>query len=763
MNIRAIHRSLPILAAAALLLVACAAPLSANLSRGAVAVTVTIPAVSCAAYPAALKTALSKPSRFIHPDTQRVEVSVSGADIATPLTESADIPPGSASASLTVGAIPAGTARTVTVSLYDAGAVLLAQSVSTVSISDGATTPVTATAVPVALEPSVEPGPYVAGTYGVLLGPTFGGKTTVFPFDLTNAGKYTVSFSDPAYIPQLYGPDGRSIELTHIGGTSLRSFTADRAGDYYAVLTLSSGYEGGGQLALDADIRVTASGPTLYVDPTLTVFDRQRAFTLTVACGYVTGTPPGILFGTAEETGTGKDISAVNGATITVTPGTTGLNPTAAAPTDCTMNFTDALLNIYRTGETFSLHAAPRTVVYLGGAGVKPADSAATATTGLGAAAYEVNNETALPVIAVLKDYSTVDPSIVTIDDPAIVLGGCDGTAWTREPAHGISTVNVRSSTNVSTLQTAMTAVGTVFDSLQFLCVGTNASASHATVLAAGKTFFRDCEFRFRNTTVNGSSGAVNYAYLRLDTQTELDRCSVIGEGVALNASSNSVAIRAIDITTDSAITILNSVVSPGNVTYAAGTMNSYSYGIYSSASLTQLNLAGSTVSGGAAVTESSYYRFNAVYLSAANNTLQFSNNLIVCDNPLSASANYAIFSFLATTTPKFQNNLIAYVNDPLTNDITTINYSYSNKSTWPTAFGTTNLFSLLSELSISTNDATQSAYLKPTGASPLTTGGATLTAAAAGFPPSGGEAAFAVDRLGNPRTAPYTIGAYED
>jgi len=790
------------LTAAALLLPSCIAPLSVSAGYGSIGVTVTIPAFTEAAYPAALKTALSKPSRYIHPDTRRVEVSVAGAGIATPLTASADIPSSSSTASLTVGSIPAGTARTVTISLYDTVDVLLAQSVSTVDVEGGATTSVTTAAVPIKVT-NVTPGPYSAVTpiRGIDITSADAGKTTVYAFNLPNPGAYKVEFGDsPTYTPVLYRPDGQAVIITETVGIT-QYFTAAAAGIFYAVLTLPTAYAPDGpSLVLDADTRITASGPTLYVDPTLSVFDRQRAFTLTVACGYVTGTPPGILFGLAE--GTSKDLSATNGSTIAVTPGATGLNPTTAAPTNCTMNFTDALLNIARTGETFTLHAVPRRVVYMNSTGTKPGDSFAAGYLTIAEAAEYIGNilpaETIPVVYAWAAGYSSTEPYSIIIGRPALVLGGCESATWTRVPDTTTSRISLANLSNDGDTSLTIAAAGTLFDrmdiqqpnNLNITVSSANsiaiveaatfrncvlAASGAVTINASGSaldyqfinvgatTLFRDCVIKATNVTETASIAAVTFRLINLVAATEFDRCSILGEAITMNATGNSINCRAIEINTDSAVTILNSVVSPGTITYASGPYGTTAYGVYRSFDLTMLNIAGSTIHSGKDVSGNTNCHYHSVYLGSINNTMNISNSLFICDNPGGDGNDYALFSG-SPTTANIHHTAIGFVNNTAFTIAIISGTSYI-PSAWQ-GYGTANLFSLFSALGLlGSGDPTDPDFAKPSNTSTtLSTGGATLTTANTGFTLSGDSlgTAFAVDRLGNARTAPYTIGAYE-
>jgi hypothetical protein len=538
-----------------------------------------------------------------------------------------------------------------------------------------------------------------------------------------------------------------------------KSFTAAVPGSYYVALDVPAEYSFEANLTIDADTTVTASGPTLYVDPTLTVMDRQRAFTLTVACGYAPGTPQA-AFGAAE--GLGWGTIATNGSTITIQPGSTGLIPTETPPTECALDFTDALLGFPRenaTASEFTLHAAPRTVVYVNTGGAKPVDTTASGQEGLSNAVSAIPSETPFPVIAARDGYSMYDPvSFITITKPALILGGCDGTTWTRGRTHGMSIVNVPASTTVSTLTVSGGASGTVFDSLRILRGNSTVTASHATILIADTTRFRDCEIRFQDTSINPPGTDVAYAYLRFGAEAELDRCTIVGGTVSINATTYIGSVRAVEVTTIISTRIVNSVISPGTVT-ATGPASSFSNGVYVGvAGDATLNVAGSTISAGAG--SSSNHRFNSVY-SLYPLTLRMSNCLLISDNTNGQPANYALYT-PSTSSTNVRNTLLAYPLDPASADIALVDGTSRNAEWWPMAVPTANLFSLLGALSLGSTAPTSPDYLKPAGSSPLTTGGVALTTAIAGFTPGGGADAFLVDRSGNPRTAPWTIGAYE-
>jgi len=732
--------------------------------HGSVAINLSIPAVTAATYPEALKKALSSPSRFIHPDTRRVEASVTAADISVPLVGSVDIAAGQTSASITITAIPTGTNRTVTIKLYDTGGTLLAQNSSVVTVSDGTTSPVALTAVPISTN-TVMPGPFLSGTYGVALGPADAGKTHIFAFVLPKAGAYTLYFSDntiPTF-PTVYAPDGTLTAATAVSGT-MKSFTASVAGTYYVVITVPSGYTSEPQLAVDADIRTSFVGPTFYVDSSIPIIDRKRVFSLnpasgidTVAAYDVTFSPPAVGSLTTSPTASG----------ITITPQATTFPAQSAAPA-AIFTFTDALLGIARS-ETVAM-PIPRTIIYLSTSGTPPSDSLAMGASSLYAAAGALpSTDLGLPVIAASADFSNTETIGITVNFAALVVGGCVESTWTRTAAHGTSTVNLKAATYPALLVNAGGA-GTIFDGMNFLqttpyavtgVVNTNI------IQVSGKSTFRDCIIRMGNLSITPTM-TISHIFVYADAELEFDRCSVLGGDVTLNNntgySSYIFAIQTAVATVP--LTIVNSVICPGNIYYPATGSPCYSRGINITVANSVLNIAGSTISAGNTNSATGILHSNTVYFSSSTPTFRASNNLFLYDITTDAIYNYAIYDSSANVLV-CQNNMIScYPADPGLAVIALIASVSYYQTTWPNyvTYGTGNQFSLESALNLTALSPTAAGFVKPSAASALTTGGANLQVTAPGFTLSGDTSgvAFLVDRDGNPRTAPWTIGAYE-
>jgi hypothetical protein len=183
-------------AACALALAACRSPVSSSKDlTGSVAVAVTVPARAESSVPAALREALSDKGRYIHPDTRAVEAVIAGEGISAPLSARTDLADGETSAVVRFSSVPAGSGRTLTVSLYDAGGALLARGTSNLDIEAGERTEVDIAAVPIGADTAV-PGPYEPGVRGTEIDSGDAGATRIVRFDLPKAGAYVVYFTD---------------------------------------------------------------------------------------------------------------------------------------------------------------------------------------------------------------------------------------------------------------------------------------------------------------------------------------------------------------------------------------------------------------------------------------------------------------------------------------------------------------------------------------------------------------------------------------
>jgi hypothetical protein len=110
------------------------------------------------------------------------------------------------------------------------------------------------------------------------------------------------------------------------------------------------------------------------------------------------------------------------------------------------------------------------------------------------------------------------------------------------------------------------------------------------------------------------------------------------------------------------------------------------------------------------------------------------------------------------------EQTVIGFVRDPTTYNIAVVGGTPKTQATWP-GVSTANYYALASALGLASIDPTNAVFAKPTNASgTLSTNGVILDTDTAGFTPSAGDAAFALDRNGRARPAggAWTIGAYE-
>ena len=208
----------------ALLVFSCQGPLSMTGGKGSVNLTFELPQVANVDLPKAVRAAVASASvasgaRFIHPDTQSIQVDVSAPDMST-ISVTQTISLGQTSVTIVLKDIPLGKMRKITISMIASdGVTILGQGSTTFDllVSDDTTLPVLTKPVT-----ALSFGNY----FDTILDPS--GQTSVISKDL-QPGRYLVSLTNNAAMISIYDKDGKSI----VSGANQYIVAIPSAGTYY--------------------------------------------------------------------------------------------------------------------------------------------------------------------------------------------------------------------------------------------------------------------------------------------------------------------------------------------------------------------------------------------------------------------------------------------------------------------------------------------------------------------------------------------------
>lgn len=761
--------------AAALLipLASCRSPVAGTAPQGRLVVSVTLPAAVPAGGSAAL--AAGGEARFIHPDTRRIFVEVEGDDIGTPLSSSADLGEGQTTATVKINAIPEGSARTVTVTLYGAEGPPLARAATTVDIQGGETVGAELSPVPVEYRILV-PGPYGASgpdgvPCGAVLGALEANSAAVYRASVPKSGAYRIRVAAGGALPvggfELYDAEGRSVPVSSAPETAeYGAFTA-AAGTYYLLVdSPASGIEL--VCELDADLFASYAGPVISADHRQPMMDRARPASIRVSSGAAGAVLASVSGETTELTA-----AAQQDGTILISP------PFAerAAPFAADISFTDALLGFPRTLSGIAL-PAPRTVRYVAASGSDAGDGsfAAPMRTLAAAAAAVAAGSDEEPVILVSAQGTVAETGAVEITKKALILGGAavDGS---RSAAAPLSTVLVAAD-NASGYAASVSAAGTLVDGIEFRAAATTypESTIYSFLQVSADLTLRRC------TLVAGdSANAMEYCFVLVvgSPAVDLHRCSILG-GTFSGATAGSAVVYGLYSNGGSpTVTIVNSVVHPGTLTPGSSS-GALIRGVQLDQAASTLRLIGSTVSSGFLSASLNKPATDVAAVKAAG-ALRVFNNLLLLDNawrgadaenaayalaysPAEAYGNvrYNFFGYQPQTgTPLY----LVHNGGPLGLD-SFFAEDCGNSDAW------SSLVDGLALAGFVRTAAPGALDFRPTAASPASVrfGGAALSSwsdAALGFAPSAEQRAeLALDRDGKARSgagsAGWSLGAYE-
>lgn len=746
--------------------------LGLNGGSGGIAVSIAIPrSIGSSALPTALRKAFapSASSRFIHPGTRLVEVSIDLDGGGESIRAQSAVAEGESSASVTVRDVPYGTHQ-LTVSLYDAAGNLLSRGSTSVSVESRELATATVTAVPVT-EKTFLPGPY--GSRGTLIPPENYGTLCVYRVAVPNTGPYGVRYIDSGAsrepldpgILALYGADGRLIPFD--SGDMHTAYAAIPAGDCYVVVDAPSAALGDLELSLDADLRVTMSAPTLSIYPARTVQDRTRPFTLLIPSGF-TG-EYAISFGNAN--GAACAFSATSSTELLVRPGADGLTSWMNPDTSARITFTDALLGLQRTNVSFIFAGAPLTFIY--DPEVVPSDSSASTIPTIGDIVAKVNDlrEEYKTVIVALREGKAYDGGArIDISYGISLLGGFS-PGGIRENVHGASKITF--SSNDDAIGFWENASGSLLDSLDIVLEGESLNAGSSGIVTDSKIGLKNVSLSYSKEIPLASDVFFDYSLIRAGNgDITLDACSILGPRISFGGTGN-YAINGIAFTVESgALRVSNSLVDSCTVSAkTTGGLVTLS-GIYApDFDSGDITIAGSAVSSGLIARSASAPVAMLSLNLRGTGGLNVANSLLVTDYP---SGSESLFIHYAGDADDLRlNHCVLGYAGTIVGETYLIRYSLSGLTfgNWARSSYSSNPVMSLRELSLASTDPSRAGFLKPQASSPeiLRSGGADLSSAKArsdAFVTAIDPPDLLRDRTGRARTGNgttgFSVGAYE-
>jgi len=371
-------------------------------------------------------------SRFIHPDTRFVSVSVSGGGLQSPIVVSTEIAAGESAAALSVEGLTPGKTYTVTASAFDGpgGSALSAASVE-VATSAG-NNPVALALLPVGVT-DLEAGP--AGTEWAAGADTF----AVYRVSLPAAGDYQCSAGiggqTPLPLYGLYGPDGAQVAgfSTNPSDAAYGRFSAEGAGYYY--LAVSRAAPDALTVKLDVRFSYAVLGRVNVIDST---YVRDANLPVLIDCSVPVSSPTivaGWEGGTTLSTSGSRIVATRSG-------GFTAETGTSTVPVNLTV--VDGVLGATRT-ISFDRSAFKR-FIYLEAGGINNDGPYGDPAGTLAAATETANNDTSDTTAIVLPAGTNVvegESEWAYASKDMLIIGGCAKAAgyWFKDSGGGRSTV----------------------------------------------------------------------------------------------------------------------------------------------------------------------------------------------------------------------------------------------------------------------------------------------------------------------------------
>lgn len=226
----------------------CFQPVSPRGETGSLLLNIDIPSY--------LATGATKSAgRFIHPDTNKIVITVTGDDML-PVKETKSLVLGKSEIVIEVKTIPVGRARTIHIALYDANDTSLAEGRDTIVIEPNIVNDVSITIIPVT-DKTLE-----IGTASEVIDSTMKGKTLVYSVAVAKSGIYLAS-SDPHrsdVVFNVFNSAGTKVPADPVASDTFS--LSDKT--YYLVVSLPSDYSGGATIQIAGKTAVVVTYTVTY-------------------------------------------------------------------------------------------------------------------------------------------------------------------------------------------------------------------------------------------------------------------------------------------------------------------------------------------------------------------------------------------------------------------------------------------------------------------------------------------------------------------
>lgn len=206
----------------------CSMNLSPRTESGSVLVSIQIPQVSGSS---------DVEARFVHPDTQKVIVTVSGPGMDG-VTKEALVSVVSNNVSIALDNVPPGSERVITVNMFASDDTLLAIGSTMMDIVAEVTNVALITAIPQNCTDMTQN----VDTFTSIINGGTAGKTLVYKASPLTSGNFTITLTAPVFSCAVYNYVGSAVPVT--GSAGIYSFIAATAGDYYFAVSIPVSYIG---------------------------------------------------------------------------------------------------------------------------------------------------------------------------------------------------------------------------------------------------------------------------------------------------------------------------------------------------------------------------------------------------------------------------------------------------------------------------------------------------------------------------------------
>lgn len=230
------------------ILSSCVQPLSSADETGSLLLNIVVPSYS---------TTLSTTSgRFIHPDTNKIVITVTASDMNT-LTETNSGFSGETEIAIQMNSIPSGDNRAINIALYDDAEILLAEGKTIINIRPRRNHDVSITAIPVTNKV------LVIGTASGVIPSQRKGKTIGYSVDVVKSGTYLVSSDSSSNTPivlNVYDNKGKKVPPV----LQLPNSFSLSAEIYYVMASFPTNYTGGATIKISVETPIISTYKVTY-------------------------------------------------------------------------------------------------------------------------------------------------------------------------------------------------------------------------------------------------------------------------------------------------------------------------------------------------------------------------------------------------------------------------------------------------------------------------------------------------------------------